>query len=118
MRVLSRRAGRPLSGLTGLKKALAANPGMFVTATTSRLMTYALGRPVAANDMPMVRQIVARSAPAYKFEDIVLWHRPLHAVPDEGGGQAMRWFLARLAARHRADDAAAPQGRQLGMNSS
>jgi mono/diheme cytochrome c family protein len=64
--------GQAFVGPTGLKKALAANPGMFVTATTSRLMTYALGRPVAANDMPMVRQIVAKSAPTYKFEDIVL----------------------------------------------
>jgi hypothetical protein len=35
-------------------------------------MTYALGRPITGNDMPMVRQIVAKSAPSYKFEDIVL----------------------------------------------
>jgi hypothetical protein len=35
-------------------------------------MTYALGRPVTGNDMPTVRQIVAKAAPAYKFEDIVL----------------------------------------------
>lgn len=64
--------GQAFVGPTGLKKALVANPGMFITATTSRLMTYALGRPVTGNDMPMVRQIVARSAPSYKFEDIVL----------------------------------------------
>lgn len=64
--------GQAFVGPMGLKKALAANPDMFVTATTSRLMTYALGRPVTGSDMPMVRQIVAKSAPSYKFEDIVL----------------------------------------------
>jgi hypothetical protein len=36
------------------------------------MMTYALGRPVEAADMPMVRQIVRQAGPNYRFKDIVL----------------------------------------------
>ncbi|HWU56362.1 MAG TPA: DUF1592 domain-containing protein [Rhizomicrobium sp.] len=64
--------GVSISGPDGLKKALAARPEIFVTAATTRLMTYALGRPVEAQDMPQVRAIVRKTGPAWKFQDIVL----------------------------------------------
>ena len=64
--------GEAISGPAGLKKMLAAKPEIFVTAFTTRLMTYALGRPVEAQDMPQIRAIVRQSGPGWKFEDIVL----------------------------------------------
>ena len=51
---------------------LAAKPEIFVTAFTTRLMTYALGRNMEAPDMPQVRAIVRQAGPGWKFEDIVL----------------------------------------------
>jgi hypothetical protein len=64
--------GEAISGPGGLKKMLAAKPEIFVTAFTTRLMTYALGRPVEAGDMPQVRAIVRQAGPGWKFDDIVL----------------------------------------------
>jgi mono/diheme cytochrome c family protein len=64
--------GVAISGPNGLKQALASRPEIFVTAATTRLMTYALGRTVEAQDMPQVRAIVRKAGPAWKFQDIVL----------------------------------------------
>jgi mono/diheme cytochrome c family protein len=71
--------GDTITGPDGLKKVLAAKPEIFVTATVTRLMTYALGRPVEAQDMPQVRAIVAKTAPGWKFDDIVLG--VIHSTP-------------------------------------
>jgi hypothetical protein len=71
--------GDMIVGADGLKKVLSAKPEIFVTATTTRLMTYALGRPVEAQDMPQVRAIVARTAPGWKFNDLVLG--VIHSTP-------------------------------------
>jgi cytochrome c553 len=64
--------GEAISGPNGLKKMLADKPEIFVTAFTTRLMTYALGRNVEAQDMPQIRAIVRQAGPAWKFDDIVL----------------------------------------------
>jgi hypothetical protein len=65
--------GQTFTGPSGLRQMLATHSDQFVGATVSRMMTYALGRPVEAGDMPAVRAIVARTAPgAHKFDDIVL----------------------------------------------
>jgi len=65
-------SGETISGPDGLKKMLAAKPEIFVTAFTTRLMTYALGRNVEAQDMPQVRAIVRQAGPGWKFDDVVL----------------------------------------------
>jgi hypothetical protein len=65
--------GRRLSGVDGLRHALLDDPSRFVGATVSRLMTYAIGRPLIGRDQPAVRQIVARSEPGgYRFGDLIL----------------------------------------------
>ena len=64
--------GQSFTGLKGLKQLLNSNPEIFVSATVSRMMTYALGRPVDPREMPAVRAIVRKAAPTYKFDDIVL----------------------------------------------
>jgi len=48
-------------------------PELFVTALTEKLMTYALGRGLEANDMPAVRKIVSRAkANGWKFSEIIV----------------------------------------------
>ena len=55
--------GTKVDGIVSLRQALMRNPETFVGTFAEKLMTYALGRGVSANDMPTVRRIV-REAPA------------------------------------------------------
>ena len=52
--------GTELRGPQDLRRALLARSDVFVAALTERLMTYALGRELEAEDMPAVRGVVAR----------------------------------------------------------
>jgi hypothetical protein len=55
-----------------LREALLADPVPFVQNVTERLMIYALGRLVEAHDMPLVRDIVRRSAgDNYQFKTLI-----------------------------------------------
>ena len=65
--------GTVLAGPADLHKALAARGDQFTQIITEKLMTYAVGRPVDFNDMPVVRRIV-RDAKARNdtFESIVM----------------------------------------------
>ncbi len=65
--------GSSFSGLAGLKKALLNRPELFVTTTTEKMMTYALGRGTEPFDGPAVRRIVqdGRSGD-YRFSSLVL----------------------------------------------
>ena len=65
--------GRAFVGMAGLKKALLSRPDLFVTTTTEKLLTYALGRGLEAYDAPAVRQITgAARSQDYRFSSIVL----------------------------------------------
>jgi hypothetical protein len=59
-------------GPVSLREALLSDPNIFVTTMTEKMLTYALGRGLAAEDMPTVRSIV-RSAAAtdYRFSSLV-----------------------------------------------
>jgi mono/diheme cytochrome c family protein len=62
-----------ISGPSGLREALLSRPELFVSTLTEKLMTYALGRRVEAEDMPTVRRIVREAAnDDYRFSAIVL----------------------------------------------
>src|SRR4029077_5768590 len=50
--------GTPLNGTADLRKALLSRSDSFVTSSTEKLLTYALGRAIDYNDMPTVRSIV------------------------------------------------------------
>jgi len=50
--------GTPLNSPADLRKALMSRSDCFVTASTERLLTYALGRGTDYHDMPAVRTIV------------------------------------------------------------
>jgi hypothetical protein len=54
--------GTPLAGPADLRKVLLSRSDAFVTVTTEKLMTYALGRGVEYYDMPAVRAIVRDAA--------------------------------------------------------
>jgi hypothetical protein len=54
--------GSAVAGSADLRKAVMARSDSFVTVTTERLMTYALGRPVEYYDLPTVRTIVRDGA--------------------------------------------------------
>jgi mono/diheme cytochrome c family protein len=65
--------GTELSGASALREALLARPSVFVQTATEKLLTYALGRGLAASDMPAVRRIMRESAGQdYRFSSIVL----------------------------------------------
>ena len=62
-----------INGVVELRQALLRQPETFVRTTTEKLLTYALGRGLAASDMPAVRSIVDRARPDdYRFSSIVL----------------------------------------------
>jgi hypothetical protein len=65
--------GIAVSGPSGLREALLSRPELFVSTLTEKLMVYALGRRLEAEDMPTVRRIVRDAASDdYRFSAIVL----------------------------------------------
>jgi len=64
--------GTAISGVEDLRHALLERPTLFVQNLAEKLMLYALGRPIEAEDMPAVRQVVhAAQANDFRFYDIV-----------------------------------------------
>jgi hypothetical protein len=65
--------GTRVDGVVSLRQALLRKPELFVGTVVEKLMTYALGRGVAAHDMPTVRAIIRDAARRdYRFSAIVL----------------------------------------------
>jgi hypothetical protein len=65
--------GTKLDGVASLRNALAQYSPQFARVLTEKLLTYALGRGVEYEDMPLVRSIVRDSVPKnYAFSDLVL----------------------------------------------
>ena len=65
--------GIAISGPSGLRDALLNHPELFMSTFTEKLMVYALGRRLEAEDMPTVRRIVREAArDDYRFSAIVL----------------------------------------------
>ena len=53
--------GTPVKGPADLRRAVLSRSDAFMITATEKLMTYALGRPLHAHDMPNVRAIVRRA---------------------------------------------------------
>jgi mono/diheme cytochrome c family protein len=65
--------GTKVDGVVTLRSALVRYSDQFVRVVTEKLLTYALGRGVEYQDMPMVRSIVRDSAASkYRFSSLVL----------------------------------------------
>ena len=64
--------GTRVDGVVALKNALLADPEIFVSTLTEKLMVYALGRGLGHYDMPVVRSIVRESADNdYRFSSLI-----------------------------------------------
>jgi len=62
-----------VDGVVSLRNALLRQPELFVGTVVEKMMTYALGRGVAAEDMPAVRAIIREAGTRdYRFSAIVL----------------------------------------------
>jgi len=65
--------GTQINGVVELRSALLREPETFVRTMTEKFMTYAIGRGLAAADMPAVRSVVRDSArDQYRFSAVVL----------------------------------------------
>jgi mono/diheme cytochrome c family protein len=65
--------GTKVDGVVSLRRALLRQPELFVGTVVEKLMTFALGRGVAADDMPSVRAIIREaSGRDYRFSNLVL----------------------------------------------
>jgi len=65
--------GFALTGPADLRKYLISNPEQFVTTTTEKLLTYALGRGIEHYDAPSIRKIIHDAEPNdYNWSSIVL----------------------------------------------
>jgi len=64
--------GSLVNGPQDLRTALMARPSLFAQALTEKLLMYALGRTIEAEDMPIVRAIVrAAAADDYRFSTLI-----------------------------------------------
>jgi len=65
--------GSPITGVVSLREALVRYSSQFVQTVTEKLLTYALGRGVEYDDMPVVRSIAREAGKTdYRFSAIVL----------------------------------------------
>ena len=65
--------GTKVDGVASLRDSLVRRSDQFVRVVTEKLLTYALGRGVEYQDMPLVRSIVRDSAASkYRFSSLVL----------------------------------------------
>jgi hypothetical protein len=65
--------GTKITGAAGLRQALLHYSPQFARVVTEKLMTYALGRGIEYDDMPLLRSIVRDSERnSYRFSSVVL----------------------------------------------
>jgi len=65
--------GSPIDGVVSLRENLVRYSPQFLRTVTEKLLTYALGRGVEYDDMPVVRSIVREAAKKdYRFSAIVI----------------------------------------------
>jgi hypothetical protein len=65
--------GSKVNGPVALREAILSHPDAFTTIVTERMLTYALGRGLEPDDMPVVRRIEKKAAQNdYKLSSIVM----------------------------------------------
>jgi hypothetical protein len=64
--------GATVEGLNGLRSLLMSRPEQFAGTVTEKLLSYALGRGLEYQDMPVVRRIVRDSASSdYRWSSLI-----------------------------------------------
>ena len=76
-RPIDNRGGLPdgsmFNGVDGLEQSLLAQPDLFASTLTEKLLTYALGRGIEPHDGPAIRQIVRNTQKDdYRFSALIL----------------------------------------------
>src|SRR5262249_31635742 len=80
--------GVAINGAVELRGQLVAQPKVFATTVTERLLMYSVNRPLEYFDMPQVRAIVRASAKEnYKLSSIVLGIVNSDAFRKQGAAQ-------------------------------
>jgi hypothetical protein len=65
--------GTPLTGIASLREFSVANGEVFAQAVTQKLLTYAIGRGLEHDDMPLVRSITREAAKdEYRFSSLLM----------------------------------------------
>jgi hypothetical protein len=64
--------GTKVNGVADLRAYMVNHSDQFERVVTEKLLTYALGRGLDYQDMPLVRSIVRQAAPGNKFSSIVM----------------------------------------------
>jgi mono/diheme cytochrome c family protein len=65
--------GTPLDGVQSLRKLVLDNSDLFAQAVTEKLLTYAIGRGLEYEDMPLVRSIThAAAEDDYRFSSLLM----------------------------------------------
>ena len=65
--------GNKFNGVVDFRRVLLSHKGRFVHTATTKLLTYALGRPLDHVDAPVVRKIMRDAAPGgYRWSDLLL----------------------------------------------
>lgn len=65
--------GTKVNGPAALREAILSRPDAFVTVVAERMLTYALGRGLDPDDMPVVRRIVKKAAQNdYRLSSVVM----------------------------------------------
>jgi hypothetical protein len=65
--------GIDLDGVASLRELTLTNGDLFAQAVTDKLLTYALGRGLEYEDMPLVRSITRRAAEEdYRFSELLM----------------------------------------------
>lgn len=65
--------GSKVNGPVALREAILSRPEAFVTVVTEKMLTYALGRGLEPDDMPVVRRIVKKTAQNdYRLSSIIM----------------------------------------------
>ena len=65
--------GSQVNGPVALREAIASRPEAFTTVVTEKMLTYALGRGLEPDDMPVVRRIVRKAAQNdYRLSSVIL----------------------------------------------
>ena len=65
--------GSEFKGVDNLEAGLLDRPELFVRSLTEKLLTFAVGRGVVANDAPAVREIIRKGrADDYRFSSLVV----------------------------------------------
>ena len=86
--------GSKVDGVVTLRRAILQHPDVFVRTMTEKLLTYALGRGLDAEDMSTVRGIVREAGKnEYRFSSIV--HGVVHSLPFQMRVAAPREDVAR-----------------------